>query len=58
MNLKDWQDRGRSLQYMGWMSEILARGITLLVARLLQPSDYGLIGMAANYLFCTAFTLA
>ena len=33
-----------------WLSQILTWGMTLVVARLLQPSDYGLIGMAAIYL--------
>lgn len=34
-----------------WISQILTWGVTLLVARLLQPSDYGLIGMATIYLY-------
>jgi teichuronic acid exporter len=29
-----------------WISQIISWGITLVVARLLSPSDYGLIGMA------------
>lgn len=33
-----------------WVSQVLTWGMTLVVARLLQPSDYGLIGMAAIYL--------
>jgi O-antigen/teichoic acid export membrane protein len=33
-----------------WVSQVLTWGMTLIVARLLQPSDYGLIGMAAIYL--------
>jgi len=33
-----------------WLSQVLTWGMTLVVARLLQPSDYGLIGMAAIYL--------
>lgn len=33
-----------------WISQILTWGTTLIVARLLQPSDYGLIGMAAIFL--------
>jgi PST family polysaccharide transporter len=35
---------------MKWISQLLTWGMTLIVARLLQPSDYGLIGMAAIYL--------
>ena len=34
-----------------WISQILTWGLTLLVARLLQPSDYGLLGMATIYLY-------
>jgi PST family polysaccharide transporter len=34
-----------------WISQILTWGMTLLVAHLLQPSDYGLIGMATIYLY-------
>jgi O-antigen/teichoic acid export membrane protein len=34
-----------------WISQILTWAVTLLVARLLQPSDYGLIGMATIYLY-------
>jgi O-antigen/teichoic acid export membrane protein len=33
-----------------WMAQILTWGMTLAVARMLKPSDYGLIGMAAIYL--------
>ena len=33
-----------------WVSQVLTWGITLIIARLLQPSDYGLIGMAVIYL--------
>lgn len=33
-----------------WISQVLTWGMTLIIARLLQPSDYGLIGMAAIYL--------
>jgi PST family polysaccharide transporter len=33
-----------------WISQVLTWGMTLIVARLLKPSDYGLIGMAAIYL--------
>lgn len=33
-----------------WISQVLTWGITVVIARLLQPSDYGLIGMAAIYL--------
>lgn len=29
-----------------WMSQVITWGITLIVARLLAPSDYGLVGMA------------
>lgn len=35
---------------MKWISQVLTWGMTLIVVRLLQPSDYGLIGMAAIYL--------
>jgi O-antigen/teichoic acid export membrane protein len=34
---------------MKWIGQVLTWGITLIVARLLQPSDYGLIGMAVIY---------
>jgi len=34
-----------------WISQVFTWGMTLIIARLLQPSDYGLIGMAAIYLF-------
>jgi PST family polysaccharide transporter len=34
-----------------WISQALTWGITVIVARLLQPSDYGLIGMATIYLY-------
>ena len=30
-----------------WITQVLTWGMTVIVARLLQPSDYGLIGMAA-----------
>jgi teichuronic acid exporter len=33
-----------------WIAQILTWGMTLVVARMLRPSDYGLIGMAAIYL--------
>src|ERR1700736_409074 len=40
-----------------WLSQILTWGITLVVARLLAPSDYGLIGMASICLnFVTLFS--
>ncbi len=34
-----------------WICQIFSWVMTLVVARLLQPSDYGLIGMASLYLF-------
>lgn len=34
-----------------WISQVSTWAITLVVARLLLPSDYGLIGMASIYLF-------
>jgi teichuronic acid exporter len=33
-----------------WLSQIVTWGITLIVARLLTPADYGLVGMAAVFL--------
>lgn len=33
-----------------WLSQIVTWGITLIVARLLTPADYGLVGMATIYL--------
>jgi len=40
-----------------WLTQIVTWGITLIVARLLAPSDYGLIGMAAICLnFVTLFS--
>jgi len=38
-----------------WLSQVLTWGITVIVARLLVPSDYGLVGMAAIYI--NLFTL-
>jgi len=32
-----------------WLTQVLTWGITVIVARLLVPSDYGLVGMAAIY---------
>jgi O-antigen/teichoic acid export membrane protein/glycosyltransferase involved in cell wall biosynthesis len=37
-----------------WITQLLSWGITLVVARILTPADYGLAGMAAIY---TGFTL-
>src|SRR2546430_16691586 len=33
-----------------WLSQVVAWAATIVVARLLTPSDYGLLGMAAVYL--------
>ncbi len=33
-----------------WMSQVASWGSTLIVARLLSPEDYGLVGMATVYL--------
>jgi O-antigen/teichoic acid export membrane protein len=38
-----------------WVTQVVTWGITLVVARLLAPSDYGLVGMAAIYI--NLFTL-
>ena len=38
-----------------WLTQLLTWGITIIVARLLLPSDYGLVGMAAIYI--NLFTL-
>jgi O-antigen/teichoic acid export membrane protein len=38
-----------------WLTQVLTWGITIAVARLLAPSDYGLVGMAAIYI--SLFTL-
>jgi O-antigen/teichoic acid export membrane protein len=38
-----------------WLTQLLTWGITIVVARLLSPSDYGLVGMATIYI--TLFTL-
>lgn len=38
-----------------WLTQALTWGITVVVARLLAPSDYGLVGMATIYI--TLFTL-
>ena len=38
-----------------WLTQAVTWGITVLVARLLTPSDYGLVGMATIYIFL--FTL-
>jgi O-antigen/teichoic acid export membrane protein len=38
-----------------WLTQAITWGITVLVARLLAPSDYGLVGMAAIYV--NLFTL-
>lgn len=38
-----------------WLSQVITWSTTIIVARLLVPSDYGLIGMAAIYV--NAFTL-
>lgn len=38
-----------------WLTQALTWGITVIVARLLAPSDYGLVGMATIYV--TLFTL-
>jgi O-antigen/teichoic acid export membrane protein/glycosyltransferase involved in cell wall biosynthesis len=37
-----------------WLTQLLSWGITIVVARILTPADYGLAGMAAIY---TGFTL-
>jgi O-antigen/teichoic acid export membrane protein len=40
-----------------WLTQIATWGTTLIVARLLAPSDYGLVGMATIYLnFLTLFS--
>src|SRR2546425_748243 len=43
----------RGLAYTGaarWLAQLLAWASTLVVARLLAPEDYGLVGMAALYI--------
>lgn len=40
-----------------WLTQVLTWGMTVVVARLLAPSDYGLVGMAAIYInLCTLFS--
>src|SRR5271156_2364397 len=38
-----------------WLTQVLTWGMTVIVARVLAPSDYGLVGMAAIYI--NLFTL-
>ena len=38
-----------------WLTQVVTWGMTVVVARLLAPSDYGLVGMATIYI--TLFTL-
>ena len=39
---------------MKWLAQILSWASTLVIARLLTPADYGLVGMAAVYIGLTA----
>lgn len=41
--------------FIKWLTQVLTWGMTVIVARLLAPSDYGLIGMATIYI--NLFTL-
>src|SRR5690554_1757833 len=45
-------DLAKSIAWMGgsrWLSQVITWSVTVVVARILTPADYGLVGMATVY---------